>query len=98
MQGLKYAVKDSLETWFKPLAGGDWAVCFLNRSKNPQPVSFDWNHEVITDAVAKQTLAAKDKPYTMSSLWTKQAMGNTSQPLKATVPSHDVLMVRLKNH
>ena len=28
VQGFKYAVQDSLETWLKPLKNGDWAVCF----------------------------------------------------------------------
>ena len=31
IQALKVAVKDSLETWIKPLKNGNWAVCFLNR-------------------------------------------------------------------
>ena len=42
VQGFRYAAKDSLETWFKPMADGKWAVAFLNLSKKPQPVSFDW--------------------------------------------------------
>jgi alpha-galactosidase len=96
VQGFKHTVKDSLETWFKPLAGGDWAVCFLNRSKKAQPVSFDWSREAINDAVSKQAIATDGKPYLVSNLWTKQAMGNTGQPLTANVPSHDVLMVRLR--
>lgn len=96
VQGFKHAVKDSLETWFKPLAGGDWAVCFLNRSKSAQPISFDWSREAISDAVSKQAITTAGKPYLISNLWTKQAMGNSGQPLKANVPSHDVLMIRLQ--
>lgn len=96
VQGFKHTVKDSLETWFKPLAGGDWAVCFLNRSRKAQPVSFDWSREAINDAVSKQSITKEGKPYLVSNLWTKQAMGNTGQPLQANVPSHDVLMIRLR--
>ncbi|WP_375447618.1 glycoside hydrolase family 27 protein [uncultured Fibrella sp.] len=96
IQGFKHTVKDSLETWFKPLAGGDWAVCFLNRSKSTQPVNVDWSRDVINDAVSKQSIATNAKPYLITNLWTKQAMGTTAQPLKANVPSHDVLMIRLR--
>jgi len=28
IQGLKYKSEDGLETWLKPLSGGDWAVAF----------------------------------------------------------------------
>lgn len=96
IQGFKHTAKDSLETWFKPLAGGDWAVCFLNRSKSAQPVNFDWSREAINDAVSKQSITTNAKPYLISNLWTKQAMGNTAQPFKGNVPSHDVLMIRLR--
>ena len=26
---------DSLEIWYKPLKGGDWAVCFFNNRARP---------------------------------------------------------------
>src|SRR5215831_6344429 len=32
IQGFRYASNDSLDTWFRPLSNGDWAVCFLNGS------------------------------------------------------------------
>ena len=96
IQGFKHTVRDSLETWFKPLAGGDWAVCFLNRSKSAQPVNIDWSREAIHDAVSKQSILTNAKPYLISNLWTKQAMGNTALPFKANVPSHDVLLIRLR--
>lgn len=28
VEGYRYRVQDSLETWVKPLSDGDWAVCF----------------------------------------------------------------------
>jgi len=34
IQGFRYASKDSLETWIKPLKGGDWAIIFLNRNSS----------------------------------------------------------------
>jgi alpha-galactosidase len=96
IQGFKYAVKDSLETWFKPLSGGDWAVCFLNRSATAKPVDVNWSQQPITDPFFGHALETKTTPYRISDLWTKQEMGNTAKPLKASIPSHDVLMIRLR--
>ena len=42
VQGFKHSVKDSVETWYKPLKGGDWAVAFLNRNRT-KPVEIDLN-------------------------------------------------------
>lgn len=95
VQGFKYAVKDSVETWIKPLKSGDWAVCFLNRSKTDKPITFDWATESVTDDLSGKALKAGQTPYVVRNLWTKKETGATNQPLKATVPGHDVLLVRL---
>jgi alpha-galactosidase len=95
VQGLKYAVKDSVETWLKPLKGGSWALCFLNRSSKPQPVDFNWQTEIVRDTLSKTELAAGTTTYKIRNLWTGKETGDTKKPLKAIVPAHDVLMVRL---
>lgn len=96
IQAFKYAVKDSVETWAKPLKNGDWAIAFLNRSKAPREVNMAWQQQVIHDSVFNKTLDAKAAKYTVRNLWTKQEMGNTDKALKAVVPAHDILMLRLK--
>lgn len=95
VQGFQYAVKNKLETWFKPLKGGDWAVCFLNRNSSPQPVDFNWGAEPVADSLSNRSLDASKSIYKMRNLWTKKEAGTTKKPLKTTVPSHDVLMYRL---
>ncbi len=95
IQGFRYAVKDSVETWVKPLNGGNWAVSFLNRAKTPKTIDFDWGTP-IADPVSKRTLDARATSYAVRNLWTKQDAGKTNQPLKAIVPAHDVLLVSLK--
>ena len=95
IEGFKYAMKDSVEIWFKPLKGNDWAVCFLNRSHTPQSFQFEWMNETINDTLSKRTLDAKGTAYTIRDLWTKKDLGNTKKPLKGIIPSHDVVMVRL---
>jgi alpha-galactosidase len=95
IQGFKFEVKDSVETWFKPLSGGDWAVCFLNRTKTPMNVSFDWQTRKVVDDFSKKELDAATTEYNLVNLWTKAAAGTTKSALKAVVPGHDVLMLRL---
>jgi alpha-galactosidase len=95
VQGYQYAKIDSLETWLKPLKGGDWAVCFLNRSDKAQPVNFDWKKQPITDDLSKAVLDATKQTYALRNLWTAKDAGTTKTTLKAAVPPHDVLMLRL---
>lgn len=95
VQGLRYAINDSVETWMKPLEGGDWAVCFLNTAAEPKSFDFDWKTNVVKDSLSRCELNANAQPYAIEDLWTKKALGNTDKTLKATVPSHDVLMIYL---
>ncbi|NML67873.1 glycoside hydrolase family 27 protein [Hymenobacter sp. RP-2-7] len=95
VQGYRYAAKDSLETWLKPLAGGKWAVAFLNRSHRPQPMRFDWQATPITDELSKATLDARQTTYRLRNPWAGQAAGTTKKPFAATVPAHDVVVLML---
>ena len=94
IQGFKYAVKDSVETWFKPLKDGAWAVCFLNRSKQNVKISFDWLNTYIYDDFSKREV----KPgveYKLFDLWTKKEAGTTRKLFKGEVPAHDVIMMKM---
>jgi alpha-galactosidase len=95
IQGFKLSVKDSLETWFKPLENGNWAACFLNRSRKPQTIDLDWKNTVVDDDVSKRNLSAANTVYKIRNLWTNKDIGTTSKALKATIPAHDVIMIRL---
>ncbi len=95
IQALKYFSKDSLEIWIKPLSGGDWAFCFLNRKTTAQPVNFNWNAQVITDTLSKRNLDTKTLVYKLRNLWTKKEAGDTKKPFQARVGPHDVVMLRL---
>jgi len=96
VQGFKYAAKDGLETWFKPLQNGDWALCFLNRGDKPMPVNFDWTKEAVYDAEVSKLNTSFDKiTYKVRDVWAHKEIGTTKKPLVTTVPQHDVLMLRL---
>jgi alpha-galactosidase len=95
VQGFRYAVKDSLETWFKPLSNGDWAVCFVNRSTQSQKINLDWKNENVNDELSSKQLNTASTTYKLVDVWTKKSLATTAKPLSATVAAHDVLMLRL---
>ena len=95
VQGFRYAVRDGIEYWFKPLAGGDWAFMALNRSKAPRRAVFDWHAELVNDPLSKRDAAFTKTRYQLLNLWAGQAAGDTSRTLEAEVPATDVLMLRL---
>ncbi len=94
-QGWQHSAKDSLEVWFRPLAGGDWAMAVLNRNAAARRVTFDWARERVADAASTHDAAFASTTYRLRNLWTKKDAGTTARPLSAEVPPHDVLMLRL---
>lgn len=95
VQGFRYAVRDSVELWFKPLVRGGWAMTALNRSSTPRPLAVDWARETVIDSIARRETAFEATRYRLRNLWTGKAEGTTERPLSATVPGRDVLMLRL---
>ena len=96
IQGFKYASRDSLEIWFKPLADDDWAMCILNRQTTPQSATFDWKNETVTDDVSGREADFNEKVYQLRDVWRKVDTGTTEDILTAVIPGHDVLMLRLR--
>lgn len=94
IQAFKFASKDSVETWFKPLDKGNWAVCFLNRSRQNKDIEFDWKTEV-KDNLTGRSLNAGKNEYTIIDVWTGKHLPGTGKMLHEELPAHDVLMLRL---
>ena len=95
IQAYRLSKKDSLETWMKPLTGGSWAVCFLNRSKNDRPVDIDWALQGFTDTLSHRIFNSVVTQYKIKDLWKNKNLVNTTQKLKTIIPAHDVLVLRL---
>ncbi|MCW3092608.1 MAG: alpha-galactosidase [Ferruginibacter sp.] len=95
IQGFKWMVKDSVETWCKPLKNDEWAICFLNRSTRPKAIKFDWKKQEVTDTIFLKQLNAAANVYNLKDLWTGKNAGNTQKELDTILPPHDVLMFRL---
>ena len=100
VQGLRYKTEGDIEYWFKPLEGGDWAFCLLNRGTEPVECNINWQDYNLTDDEVSHLSTSFDSiTYNIENLWElnakKAKVGNTKKALKVTVPGHDVAMYRL---
>ena len=95
IQGFKYSANDSVETWFKPLSDGTWALCFLNRGIIKRKIQFNWNEKPVKDDFSKREIDFSKKSFNIRNLWTKKDIGKTSGTLKTELPGHDVLLLKL---
>jgi alpha-galactosidase len=98
VQALRYSAKDGMEVWFKPLSGGAWGMCVLNRNPEPRTFTFDWKAETLTDDLSGRAAKFDQTTYQVRNLWTHQEAGTTETPLTAQIPGHDVLTLRLSPH
>jgi alpha-galactosidase len=104
-QGYKIRDYGQLEVFLKPLTNNEYAVCFFNRLNQPVSIEFNWK---TLDLLASQSgkplklvaeIERKDfsfsATYNLRDIWQKKQLGNTSQPFKAAIPAHDVVVLRL---
>ena len=83
-QGDRVSAVGPYEVWMKPLANGEKAVALFNRGNSDYPMSFH-----LKDAGFTQPVHARD-------LWTHKDVGMVNESYHALVPSHGVVMLRLK--
>ncbi len=95
IQGFKAGSENGLEFWFKPLAGGKWAFCVLNRTGESKTYNLVWNKFDRTDDLSGRSTSFGSKLYIVRDLWTGTDSGNTSSGREITVQGHDVLLYRL---
>ena len=76
-----------LEIWFKPLEGGAYAFCFINRG--PQTLNFEQD---LKTTIKKFTV---DGSFAIRDLWKHQDAGSSKDNVKGTLAPHDVLMIKL---
>jgi alpha-galactosidase len=96
VQAYLYKQEDSVDTWIKPLANDEVAICFLNRSKKPVAVVYNWTNNPVNDSVSNRKMDFTKANYSIQNLWLKKEEGNTTKPYAATVLPHDVIVLRLK--
>jgi alpha-galactosidase len=96
IQGFRYASENGVETWFKPLAGGDWAACFLNRGVSVQSVNFPWKERAVTDSLSGREADFAKVKYRIDDLWAGREAGTTGKPLAVKIRPHDAALFRLR--
>ncbi|OGB66430.1 MAG: hypothetical protein A2Y94_09790 [Caldithrix sp. RBG_13_44_9] len=70
-------------------------MCVLNRSQAVQKFEFKWKNEIVLDSFSGKELQIDKNIYALKNLWTGKDLGMTQKNLKADVPGHDMLMLRL---
>ncbi|HRZ96578.1 MAG TPA: glycoside hydrolase family 27 protein [Paludibacter sp.] len=96
IQGFKYAVKDSVETWLKPLKNNEWALVYLNRSKSQKSISVDWKNFRVNDEFSGRLFDTTTKDiFIVRDLWLKKVIGDTRKTLQATIAGEDVLCLKI---
>jgi len=97
IQAFKYKDIDSTEVWVKPLKNKEWAVCFLNRKKEPVPFEFNWSEHKINDPDFDFTVDFSREKYNLFNVWTRKQGGTTGETMKSQIAGHDVLVFRLSH-
>lgn len=97
IQGFRTAKNvGGVEYWFKPLEGGDWAFCILNRSDSEQRVNVNWKKFCLTDELSGRSTDFDTIVYDMKDLWNAKAKrATTKKNLRIKVGTHDVAVYRL---
>jgi len=95
IQGFMFMDEQGVEIWVKPLGGGDWAVCFLNRNDVTFRLKWDWNYHPLEDSFAARRLDTGRRTFCIRDLYNKENLGTTGEVLEAEIQAHDVLMLRL---
>ena len=100
VQGLHLRDEQGLEFWFKPLAGGDWAMTILNPTQAPITYDLNWQRFNLTDdQVSKRSTQFYNTIYKVRDLWAHKDEGKTITKDKTwrtvTVPARDVISYRL---
>ena len=94
-QAVRFLDMGDREIWAKPLAGGEVAVCFMNRGREPWKLDYNWRAEAMYFAT---DISFRKWEYTVRDLWQHKDIGRSTDRLQAEIPAHGVLMVRLRRN
>jgi alpha-galactosidase len=86
IQGRRVKKNGDLEVWSKQLSDGGRAVALLNRGAAEASISVNW-----TDLGYPENL-----PAAVRDLWLKKDLGKLTSSFSSPVPSHGVVMVRIR--
>jgi alpha-galactosidase len=79
----------------KPLKNKEWAVCFLNRKREPVSFEFNWSENKISDPDFDFKVDFSKEKYNLFNIWSGNKAGTTGDAVKTQIAGHDVLVLRL---
>ncbi|MDQ1770660.1 glycoside hydrolase family 27 protein [Labilibaculum sp. A4] len=91
-QARKFIDMGEYEIWAKPLADGEVAVCFLNRTDEVWKLDYDWKKQTMYFAA---DVSIHRNVYNVKDLWEHKIIGKTDENLVKEIPPHGSLLVRL---
>ena len=95
IQGFKLSEDDGLEVWVKPLAEGNWAITFLNRTEEFKEINFDWKKNLIKDVDFGFEADFNTTTFKIKNLWKNKEVGTTKKNFSSEIASHDVIVLKL---
>jgi alpha-galactosidase len=85
VQGRRIRSGGELEVWEKRLDRGAHAVILFNRGRNAQPVAVSW----------QEIGLPYDAEPLVRDLWAKKDLGPVKGTFSATIPSHEIVMIKV---
>jgi len=95
VQAYCHSDEGKIEMWAKPMADGEWAFAIVNMSEEPVVINHDWAWHPVKDDLSGRELAVDRIEYKIRDVYNHEDLVTTKNSLKATIASHDVLMIRL---
>jgi alpha-galactosidase len=97
ISAFKMDLPDSVELWVKPLQYDGWALCFFNRTGSTRKINLDWKNLNISDALSGRKVNFVESIYGGVNVWDNKVSGykRTDKKLEYTLPSHDVLVLKM---
>lgn len=94
LQAMRWIAAGDIEVYIKPLDRGEYAVLFLNRGDRDRHYAFDWAFHGMKDDIAKREIDFTRQRFAWRDVW-NGGRGSTAQAFDATLPAHDVVVLRL---
>jgi alpha-galactosidase len=99
IQGFRFEVKDSIETWVKPLINNKIAFCFLNRSSKNKKIKINWDDIVINDSISGLKVDFNKEIYKYINVWNEEEKpGTTKKSLNLELEAFDVFFIILNKY
>ena len=98
LAALKWIDYGKREIWLKPLANGDYAICFTNAGDKPWKIEMDLSGNRIYDGDFQSYhhgIYEIDENFRIRDLWLHKEIGTTREILRKEIPAHDILLIRL---